>query len=131
MTLKRLAWPMFDAVAQDVDSAALCDLALKAREELAAGGSVVAGAGAEVEGGGDFGLAGRPQSQPTASGSVQPGSQGEPGSAVQIRRSRPRSLVSVVTSKPRRGGQAANRSSTHQVRQGFAMLDECHYLRHG
>ena len=45
---------MLDAVAEDIDGAAIGDLALKADEELAAGGAVLV----EAEGGGGVGLGG-------------------------------------------------------------------------
>ena len=112
---------VLDPVAQHVDDAALADLALQPREELAPRRAVLA----EVERLGDVrlrlaqegrelrevdavlavvvlgraadpaGAVGRGPLTDSQSTASRPGSQGEPVSAVQISRSRPRSLVSV------------------------------------
>ena len=120
--------PVLDAVAQHVDGAALADLALQAGQELAPCRAVLA----EVERLGRLGLrlpqeggelrqvhavlavvvlrdrrrSSRRRRSPAAR-AVSPGcggSQGWPVSAVQISRSRPRSLVSVVIPGPCRDG---------------------------
>ena len=114
---------MLDAVTKDIDGSALVDLALEAREKLAARGTVLV----KAEGRGNVGLCcvqegaelnevyavfavvvvviARGPAE-AASGrtrfahGVRPegGSQGSPVSASQMRRSKPRSNVSVVTS---------------------------------
>ena len=112
---------VLDAVPEDIDGATLGDLALEAGEELAAGGAVLV----EAEGGGGVGLggveegaeldevdavlavvvvvvAGGPVDAAVGAGGVRRrcgrmgGSQGSPVRAWQMRRSRPRSVRSVV-----------------------------------
>ena len=111
---------VLDAVAEDGDGAVFGDLALEAGEELVAGGTVFV----EAEGGGGVGLGGVEEGAELdevdavlavvvvmvaggpayaavggggfADGAAGGGSQGSPVRALQMRRSRPRSVRSVV-----------------------------------